>query len=212
MELTKQMFLDFDEKKRVYKKGEYYASEIPCCHLRMYYRRINTGITEKCNERMAMGKIIHHIIPEILPFKTADLHFESKMNLYYNGFTLKGTADALDSDTVYEFKFSGMDKVTSSALAQANTYCGMSGRKKSSIFMINSGYNSGYYSVKNLLEVNRFDQGFDNEHYAMMLDILTKTHELIMSEKPDPDEFPRSPSFVSECALCSFNKICRKRD
>lgn len=218
MELNKQMFLNFNEKGRKYEKGVYHCSEIPMCHRRIYFKRAFPDIDNKCNEKMAMGKIMHHVIPEIVGFvhgnkENNPLQFEVELESpayvcrEFSGagkFFIRGTADAIDDKRVYEFKFSSLDRVTMAALTQANLYCGISGREDSTIFMINSGY----YDDSKLLDVKRFDQKFNEQHFKMILDNLCETHRLIMSDNPDIAEFPHSPSFEKECSMCPFREKC----
>jgi len=191
--LTKEKMMGFRNLGRTYEVGIYNVSEISSCHLKMYYRR-TTGIKEECNAKMALGKIIHYVLPDIIDVK--GVVYETSLSGKFRGFEIRGTADAIYRDIVYEFKVTRLNRVTPSSVTQANMYCGLSGKKKANIVFINP----------DTMDVEYFTILFDKTHFNMMIDSVSLLHNSLLEE--DPSSVTHSPSFPSECGFCAFRKVC----
>lgn len=195
MQLTKDMILDFDAFHRNYKVGTYHVSEIVLCHQKMFYRRV-CPVAEPCNVRMALGKIFHNALPDII--KDPKLRYEVILSRNYTDFEIKGTADAVDEDNVYEFKFSRLRHISDRAICQANMYCGLSSRNTGTVFMVNP----------DTLNVISEPFEYDPINFQMMLSMLSELH-IWLSRYPEKEpHLTHSPSFPKECDYCAYEDIC----
>lgn len=199
MNLTKDMLLDFDNKKRIFTVGKYSVSECVGCHQKMYYKRTQY-IPVPRTPPMALGNIFHKVVPYIL--KDKSLKYEVRMSSNYGEFELIGTADAVDNENIYEFKFSRLRSISNMAISQANMYCGLSSRKKGTVFMVHP------------VTLNVLDESFDfnDVDFQELLSKIENVH-LYLSQYPDvKPRFAHSPAYPQECERCVYSEICPIRE
>jgi len=177
------------------------VSELPFCHKKAYLMR-KANIGSRLNGMMLSGTLFHEKIPKYLAkikeFKNA--RYEISCNEIIGDLQIRGRADVVTDDCVYEFKYSavktGLDNIPANHMLQGNAYANMLDIKKYVIAVINS-----FKLTPVLLEFKR-----DKKEYAKFCDDAVKLNDCINN-----DVFPeKGPSSKRECQYCPVRHDCEQ--
>jgi len=175
------------------------VSELPFCHRKAFLLRAE-NIGTKLNGMMLSGTLFHEQIPRYLSkikeFKNAK--YEISCNETIGDLQIRGRADVVTDDCVYEFKYSavktGLDNIPINHMLQGNAYANMLNIKKYVIAVINS-----FRLTPVFLEFKR-----DKKAYSKFCDGAVKLNDCINS-----DILPeKKPSSKRECQYCQVRVKC----
>jgi len=207
--------------KHEYGEGEYRVSELPYCMRKSLYRR-KFGTKTELKGIMFQGTLFHEAVENIikaglaykdglskaLPIKIPSLEFEVSCSKPFKGednkfILIKGHADAISDDTVYEFKFTGSDPdkyggdVPVAYAAQANLYAFILGKKFCSTVLVN----------RNNLKVWEFKLETDQVAAEYLC-----SKGIIIDRSLKSGNIPDGPEHSWECkgrwGKCDFYDIC----
>ena len=184
-----------------YKPNVLNVSELPFCHKKAFLlRRENIG--NRLNGMMLSGTLFHEKIPNYLKgieeFK--DAVYEKSCVEKIGKLQIRGRADVVTDDTVFEFKYSavktGLDNIPENHMLQGNAYANMINKKKYVIAVINS-----FRLTPCLLEFKR-----DKKAYKLFCKDAVKLNDCINS-----GTFPdKGPSKKRECQYCPVRAECNQ--
>jgi len=177
------------------------VSELPFCHKKAFLlRRENIGT--RLNGMMLSGTLFHEQLEKYLSgieeFK--DAIYEERCQENLDGLQIRGRADVLTDDCVYEFKYSAvktdLDNIPTNHMLQGNAYANMMDTKKYVIAVVNS-----FRLTPCFLEFKR-----DKKAYKLFCDDALKLNECINN-----NEFPeKGPSKKRECQYCPVRAECNQ--
>jgi len=199
-EHIKSLFFSFGEHER--KPNEIYVSDLCSC-LRKAWFELRFNANPKPSGPMVAGKLFHALLKQVLEgdelFKNAEFEVECKEELG-SGWVLKGRADVVAGDTVYEFKFTrglNFNKAHPNYYMQVGAYCFMLGKPKGCLVLVDR---------------ESFDtQVLESEPDDDLWSNLKEEAKLLVS-MVEKGEVPtlNSPRFDFECKNCLWDVICSK--
>lgn len=179
-----------------YQDNIYNISELIYCLAKSYYFRVNKE-NPIINGKMLSGTLVHQLIEKAL--SDLNIKYEVECIRDYNDYKIVGHADAVDDDTVYEFKFSGA-KLNGNLpfyyFMQANAYSVMLDRPHFKIIYINS------YS----LNITSVTGNQDKDAFKYIENQAAYLHDCLKSKR-----VPIGPAYDWECSHCQFKLICKNK-
>jgi len=181
-----------------YQDDIYSISELIYCLAKAYHYRV---LKEQpvINGKMLSGALFHQLLPQLLDDYKDKLQFEVECSKDYNDYKIVGHADAVDEDTVYEFKYTAA-KLNNTLpfyyYMQANAYAVMLDKPYYKVVMVNS------YS----LDVVAIDGAQDKDAFSFIEKQAEDLHDAIKTRK-----VPKGPMYKWECSHCQFRNICPNR-
>ena len=182
-----------------YQDNIYSISELIYCLAKSYHYRV---LKEQpiINGKMLSGTLFHTLIPDILSDYSDELDYERECFKDYNDYKIIGHADAVDKDTVYEFKYTA-SKLNGNLpfyyYMQANAYSVLLDRPYYQVILVNS------YT----LDVNIIKGKQDPDAFAFIEKQAEDLHNAIKEKK-----IPKGPMYKWECSYCQFKHICPNKN
>jgi len=199
--LTNNILTLSDQSDR-YKSDEFRISELVYCPAKAYYYR-KLGMRPKLNGKMLSGLLFHEKLP--LVFKDlvkGKVEFEVECVKDYRDYKIKGHADVVSDDTVYEFKFSASKlegKLPLNYYLQSNAYACMLDKENYALVFVNSF----------TLESRVLSGKKDASAFKIIENSAKKIYECLKN-----DIVPDGPAYEWECRFCNLKDVCeiiRKR-
>jgi CRISPR/Cas system-associated exonuclease Cas4 (RecB family) len=194
----KSLFLNFDKRER--EDSTIYVSDLTSCMRRAFFN-IYFNAQPKPTPAMLQGKLFHVALEKVLKsdesFSSAEFEVECSHDLG-NGWKLKGRADVVTDEAIYEFKFAKGTKYNQAStmyFAQLSAYLKMIGRQKGYLVLVDRGT----FNV-DVLEVSEIDDLWNV--------VLQDANILIDHLQRGSIPIYRSPLFSWECQHCAWNIIC----
>jgi CRISPR-associated exonuclease Cas4 len=195
------LFFSFDE--RIRRPNEIYVSDLTSCFRRTWFT-LRFDANPKPNPVQVLGKMLHYVLKDVLSadelFRDAKFEVECSAPIEgCQGWLLKGKADVVTSEAIYEFKFTkgeAFNKANPTYYAQVSAYCKMLNKAKGYLILVDRDK-----FIFNVLEASPDEDLWRNllEEAKLLVEALAK------------DEIPtlNSPRFEWECKSCVWNVVCR---
>jgi CRISPR/Cas system-associated exonuclease Cas4 (RecB family) len=194
----KSIFLNFDRRER--EDGAIHVSDLTGCMRRAFFN-IHFNAQPRPNGAMLQGKLFHIALEKVLSsddcFANAEFEVECSCDLG-NGWKLKGRADVVTDEAVYEFKFTRGAKYNQAStmyFAQLSAYLRMINRSKGYLVLVDRET----FDVQ-VLEVSEIEDLWN----AVLQDANILVDHLRRGSIP----LYKSPLFSWECNHCAWNIIC----
>ena len=182
-------------KEDRYKPNEYRVSELVYCPAKsFYYRKLNRK--PLLNGRMLSGLMFHEKLPDIMKGLVEDPEFEVECSKVYRDYRIVGHADVVNSNKVWEFKYSASKlngKLPLYYYLQANTYATLLDKQYYAVVFVNS-YN---------LDVNIIEGKTDKKALKFLEDQAKYIHNSIKN-----NTVPKGPMYDWECKYCDLKDVC----
>lgn len=189
----KEEFLTFDSKPRDFK--EIYVTEVIWCLRKAFFNlRFNANPIVTSADAV-IGKLLHLSLPKILKYVLIDAKYEVSCGYHLkDGFLLKGRADAVTGDCVYEFKFSTpYTEAKPFYVAQVNAYAKMLEKNEWVLVTID----------KRTFDVEVLRSKTDEAGFKSVVERAETVIECLKKNM-----VPSGPEFEWECKSCPYNIIC----
>jgi len=175
---------------------------VPFC-LRKAFFTIRFNSKPPFSENQKYGKELHtNAAPKIMKDIIKEEHYQLEVPCSYSidGWTVRGRADAVSTDAVYEFKFTGNvhSAPFASAAMQTAAYCKMLHRKRCYVVFVDRNDTSNV----NICNVSNVEKKWDS--FLGRAEALV--HHLQCDEIPDI----HSPTFHWECKNCQWKIVCAR--
>jgi hypothetical protein len=195
-ERIKELFFTFQERPREPKT--IYVTDLTGCLRRAFYEiyfRANPPPTGP----MVAGRLLHAVLQPVLSQFMVGAGFEVECSHDLGGgWTLKGKADVVTSEAVYEFKFTrgvGFNKAEPAYMAQVSAYCFMMGRVEGYLVLVD----------RDSFDVRVFSVEPDEDLWNNMLQ-----EAKVLVDCVQRGEVPtlNSPRMGYECKHCVWSIVC----
>jgi CRISPR/Cas system-associated exonuclease Cas4 (RecB family) len=194
----KSLFLNFDKKER--EDCAIYVSDLTSCMRRAFFN-IYFNAQPRPNAAMIQGKLFHIALERVLKsddgFADAEFEVECSHDLG-NGWKLKGRADVVTDEAVYEFKFAKgtrYNQASTMYFAQLSAYLKMINRSKGYLVLVDRET----FDVQ-VLEVSEIEDLWNA--------VLQDANILIDHLRRGSIPLYKSPLFSWECHHCAWNIVC----
>ena len=192
----KSLFLNFDKRER--EDSTIYVSDLTSCMRRAFFN-IYFNAQPRPTPAMLQGKLFHVALERVLSDDFADAEFEVECSYSLeNGWKLKGRADVVTDEAVFEFKFTKGTKYNQAStmyFAQLSAYLKMIGKQKGYLVLVDRET----FNV-DVLEVSEIDDLWN----AVLQDANILIDHLQRGSIP----IYKSPLFPWECSHCAWNIVC----
>ena len=188
----RQAFLYFDVKPR--EPNVIYVTEAVGCLRRGFFNLKFNANPVLGSADAILGKLVHLALPKILK-DVLNAEFEVPLEHRIDEtWTLKGRADAIGDEMVYEFKFSSpYSDAKPIYFMQANCYAVMAGKPKFTLVIID----------KRTFNIDVTTSEADEKSFQAVVDRAKEIIKCLEEDKP-----PVGPNFQWECNHCPYNIIC----
>jgi CRISPR/Cas system-associated exonuclease Cas4 (RecB family) len=194
----KSLFLNFDKKER--EDNTIHVSDLTSCMRRSFFN-IYFNAQPKPTPAMLQGKLFHVALEKVLKsddsFADAEFEVECSYSLE-NGWKLKGRADVVTSEAVYEFKFTKGTKYNQAStmyFAQLSAYLKMIQKPRGYLVLVDRET----FDVQ-VLEVSEIDDLWNT--------VLQDANILIDHLQRGSIPIYKSPLFSWECQHCAWSIVC----
>jgi CRISPR/Cas system-associated exonuclease Cas4 (RecB family) len=194
----KSLFLNFDKKER--EDSTIYVSDLTSCMRRAFFN-IHFNAQPKPTPAMLQGKLFHVALEKVLKsdddFADAEFEVECSHDLG-NGWKLRGRADVVTDEAVYEFKFTKGTKYNQAStmyFAQLSAYLRMIQRPKGYLVLVDRET----FNV-DVLEVSEAEDLWNT--------VLQDANILIDHLQRGSIPIYKSPLADFECRHCAWSIIC----
>lgn len=173
---------------------ELYVTEVIGCLRKAYFNvKFNANPVVESSDAV-FGKLVHLALPVILKdILKAEFEVPMEHDLG-NGWILRGRADAVTEDAVYEFKFSSpYSDVKPLYYLQVNTYAHLLDKNEFYLIIID----------KRTLNVDVTKGQTDDKAFDTVVERAKTVLDSLKADKP-----PFGPNFQWECNGCPYNIIC----
>jgi hypothetical protein len=198
-ERIRELFFTFQDRPRDEKT--IYVTDLTGCLRRSFYEiyfRANPPPTGP----MVAGRLLHAVLEPVLargePFAfNVEFEVEAGYDLG-GGWSLKGRADAVSPEAVYEFKFVrgvGFNRAEPAYLAQVSAYCFLLGKTKGYLVLVD----------RDSFDVRVFECEPDEDLWNNMLQEAKVLIECVAKAEPPT---LNSPRMGYECKHCVWSIVC----
>jgi CRISPR/Cas system-associated exonuclease Cas4 (RecB family) len=194
------LFIYHDYRPR--RPREIYVTEAISC-LRKAWLRVHYNASPPPTSAMIAGKLFHIALQEMFKndeiLKDCQFEVECSYNLP-RGWVLRGRADAILGDSIFEFKFTRepyFNEAKDMYYLQTSIYCKMLNKPKGFLIMIDRGR-----WVVDVITVEPEEQVWNET-----LQRVTKLIDLLEKRTLPKNESPR---FKFECEHCEWRMFCDK--
>lgn len=190
----KEALIFFDYKHRGPK--EIYVTEAIGCPRKLFFNLKFNASPVVDSIDAVLGKLIHMALPKVLKdVLKADFEVPMEYDLG-NGWVLKGRADAVDEENVYEFKFSSVySQIKPIYYAQSNMYAYILNKKRYYLIIID----------KKTFNVDITEGETDEKAFQSIIERIKYVIECLQKNTPPP-----GPLFEWECKGCTYEIICKR--
>jgi CRISPR/Cas system-associated exonuclease Cas4 (RecB family) len=195
----RNLFFTYSERERG--PNEVYVTDLTQCFRRSWFE-LRYRARPRPTPQMVLGRMLHDVLELVLArdpsFGTAKFEVECSHDLG-DGWVLKGRADCVVGDAVYEFKFTRSPDYNRAKVvyaAQVSAYCFMLGKVTGYLVLVD----------RERLDVQVLRLEPDEDLWRNMLDRAKLLIDSLEGDVPTVD----SPLFEWECKGCDFAPLCKK--
>jgi CRISPR/Cas system-associated exonuclease Cas4 (RecB family) len=197
----RSLFFTYSERERP--PNTVYVTDLTQCFRRSWLE-LRYRARPRPTPQMVLGRMLHDVLELVLSrdpsFATAKFEVECSHDLG-NGWTLRGRADCVTDDGVFEFKFVRSPDYNRAKVvyaAQVSAYCFMLGKTVGYLVLVD----------RERLDVQVLRLEPDEDLWRNVVDRAKLLIDSLEGDVPTVD----SPLFEWECKSCDFAPICRKME
>ena len=197
----RDLFFTYSERER--RPNEVYVTDLTQCFRRSWFE-LRYRARPRPSPQMVLGRMLHDVLELVLArdpsFASGRFEVECSHDLG-NGWVLRGRADLVTDDAVYEFKFvraPDYNRAKVVYVAQVSAYCFMLGRVVGYLVLVD----------RERLDVSALKLEPDEDLWRNVLDRARLLIESLEGDVPVID----SPLWSWECGHCDFRVLCRRME